>query len=242
MMSNEATPAAQPSAGTELAQGNIASFIDHTLLKPEAGEADILKVCAEAAEYRFKSVCVNPIWVKTVKTALKGSGVLTCSVVGFPLGATPTDVKTFEARGAVLDGADEIDMVINIAAARAGDKGALVEDITAVAEAVHASDAILKVIIETALLDDAQKVLACEAAVEAGADFVKTSTGFNGGGATAEDIALMRRTVGPDLGVKAAGGVRSLADAQAMIAAGATRIGASSGISIVKGEQGSSGY
>jgi deoxyribose-phosphate aldolase len=241
-MSNEATPAAQPSAGTQQVPGNIASFIDHTLLKPDASEADILKVCAEAAEYRFKSVCVNPIWVKTVKTALKGSGVLTCSVVGFPLGATPTDVKTFEARGAVLDGADEIDMVINIAAARAGDKGALVEDITAVAEAVHASDAILKVIIETALLDDAQKVLACEAAVEAGADFVKTSTGFNGGGATAEDIALMRRTVGPDLGVKASGGVRSLADAQAMIAAGATRIGASSGISIVKGEQGSSGY
>jgi deoxyribose-phosphate aldolase len=180
--------------------------------------------------------------VKTVKTALKGSGVLTCSVVGFPLGATPTDVKTFEARGAVLDGADEIDMVINIAAARAGDKGALVEDITAVAEAVHASEATLKVIIETALLTDAQKVLACEAAVEAGADFVKTSTGFNGGGATAEDVALMRRTVGPGLGVKASGGVRSLADAQAMIAAGATRIGASSGIAIVKGEQGSSGY
>ena len=242
MMSNEATPAAQPSTGTQQAPGNIASFIDHTLLKPEASEADILKVCAEAAEYRFKSVCVNPVWVKTVKKALKGSGVLTCSVVGFPLGATPTDVKTFEARGAVLDGADEVDMVINIAAARAGDKGALVEDITAVAEAVHASGAILKVIIETALLDDARKVLACEAAVEAGADFVKTSTGFNGGGATAEDIALMRRTVGPDLGVKASGGVRSLADAQAMIAAGATRIGASSGISIVKGEQGSSGY
>lgn len=241
-MSNEATPAAQPSAGTQQVPGNIASFIDHTLLKPDASEADILKVCAEAAEYRFKSVCVNPIWVKTVKTALKGSGVLTCSVVGFPLGATPTDVKTFEARGAVLDGADEIDMVINIAAARAGDKGALVEDITAVAEAVHASDAILKVIIETALLDDAGKVLACEAAAEAGADFVKTSTGFNGGGATAGDIALMRRTVGPDLGVKASGGVRSLADAQAMIAAGATRIGASSGIAIVKGEQGSSGY
>jgi deoxyribose-phosphate aldolase len=242
MMSNEATPAAQPSTGTQQVPGNIASFVDHTLLKPEASEADILKVCSEAAEYRFKSVCVNPIWVKTAKTALKGSGVLTCSVVGFPLGATPTDVKTFEARGAVLDGADEIDMVINIAAARAGDKGALVEDITAVAEAVHASDAILKVIIETALLDDDQKVLACKAAVEAGADFVKTSTGFNGGGATVEDIALMRRTVGPDLGVKASGGVRSLADAQAMIAAGATRIGASSGIAIVKGEQGSSGY
>ena len=185
---------------------------------------------------------MNPVWVKTVKTALRGSGVLTCSVVGFPLGATPTDVKVFEARGAVLDGADEIDMVINIAAARALDKGALVDDIGAVAETVHTGGAILKVIIETALLDDAQKVLACEAAVEAGADFVKTSTGFNGGGATVEDVTLMRRTVGPGVGVKASGGVRSLADAQAMIAAGATRIGASSGIAIVKGEQGSSAY
>ncbi|MET3720277.1 MULTISPECIES: deoxyribose-phosphate aldolase [unclassified Arthrobacter] len=240
-MSNEATPSVQTDAGA-VGAGNIASYIDHTLLKPEASDADILKVCAEAAEYRFKSVCVNPLWVKTVKTALKGSGVLTCSVVGFPMGATPSDVKAFEARGAVLDGADEIDMVINIAAARAGDKGALVEDISAVAEAVHASGAMLKVIIETVLLTDDQKVLACQAAVEAGADFVKTSTGFNGGGATAEDIALMRRTVGPDLGVKASGGVRSLADAQAMIAAGATRIGASSGIAIVKGEQGSAGY
>jgi deoxyribose-phosphate aldolase len=241
-MSKEATPSVETAATGVPGPGSIASFIDHTLLKPEAGEADILKVCAEAAEYHFKSVCVNPLWVKTVKKALKGSGVLTCSVVGFPLGATPTDVKTFEARGAVLDGADEVDMVINIAAARAGDKGALVEDITSVAEAVHASGAILKVIIETGLLDDPQKVLACKAAVEAGADFVKTSTGFNGGGATAEDIALMRRTVGPGLGVKASGGVRSLEDAQAMIAAGATRIGASSGIAIVKGEQGSSSY
>jgi deoxyribose-phosphate aldolase len=239
-MSNEATVHAGTAdqAGT----ADIASYIDHTLLKPEASEADVLKVCAEAAEYRFKSVCVNPIWVKTVTTALKGTGVLTCSVVGFPLGATPTDVKSFEARGAVLDGADEVDMVINIASARAGDKGALTDDITAVAETVHAGGAILKVIIETALLTDEQKVLACQAAVEAGADFVKTSTGFNGGGATAEDVALMRRTVGPGLGVKASGGVRSLADAQAMIAAGATRIGASSGIAIVKGEQGSAAY
>jgi deoxyribose-phosphate aldolase len=201
-----------------------------------------LKVCAEAVEYKFKSVCVNPIWVKTVTKALKGSGVLTCSVIGFPLGATPSDVKAFEARGAVLDGADEIDMVINMAAARANDKGALVDDITAVAEAVHAGEAILKVIIETSMLTDEQKVIACEAAVEAGADFVKTSTGFNGGGATVEDVALMRKTVGPDVGVKASGGVRSLTDAQAMIAAGATRIGASSGIAIVKGEQGSSDY
>lgn len=241
-MSNEATPSVQAVPAGAAVGGNIASYIDHTLLKPEASESDVLKVCAEAAEYGFKSVCVNPVWVKTVKTALKGSGVLTCSVVGFPLGATPTDVKAFEARGAVLDGADEVDMVINIASARAGDKGALVEDISAVAEAVHASGAILKVIIETALLTDAQKVLACEAAAAAGADFVKTSTGFNGGGATVEDIALMHRTVGPDMGVKASGGVRSLADAQAMIAAGATRIGASSGIAIVKGEQGSSAY
>ena len=244
-MSNEATTDGT-AAGTDStggqAAGTIASYIDHTLLKPEASEAEVLKVCGEAAEYHFKSVCVNPIWVKNVKTALRGSGVLTCSVIGFPLGATPSDVKAFEVRGAVLDGADEIDMVINIAAARANDKGALVDDIRAVAESVHSGGAILKVIIETALLDDAQKVLACEAAVEAGADFVKTSTGFNGGGATVEDVALMRRTVGPGLGVKASGGVRSLADAQAMIAAGATRIGASSGIAIVKGEQGSSAY
>ncbi|UXM93028.1 deoxyribose-phosphate aldolase [Paenarthrobacter sp. JL.01a] len=225
-----------------VAPANIASYIDHTLLKPEASEADILKVCAEAVEYKFKSVCVNPVWVKTVAKALRGSGVLTCSVIGFPLGATPTDVKSFEARGAVLDGANEIDMVINMASARANDKGALVDDIRAVAETVHAGEAILKVIIETSMLTDEQKVIACEAAVEAGADFVKTSTGFNGGGATVEDVALMRKTVGPELGVKASGGVRSLADAQAMIAAGATRIGASSGIAIVKGEQGSSAY
>jgi deoxyribose-phosphate aldolase len=251
-MSNEASPgtgtATSPagSPGERAGEGNgapgIAAYIDHTLLKPEASEADILKVCAEAAEYRFKSVCVNPLWVKTVKTALRGTGVLTCSVVGFPLGATPSDVKAFEARGAVLDGADEVDMVIDIAAARSSDKGALVDDIRAVAEAVHSEEAILKVIIETGLLSDDQKVLACEAAVEAGADFVKTSTGVNGGGATVEDVALLRRTVGPDLGVKASGGVRSLQDAQAMIAAGATRIGASSGIAIVKGEQGSSAY
>ncbi|MEV4952266.1 deoxyribose-phosphate aldolase [Paenarthrobacter nitroguajacolicus] len=225
-----------------VAPENIASYIDHTLLKPEASQADVLKVCAEAVEYKFKSVCVNPVWVKTVTKALKGSGVLTCSVIGFPLGATPSDVKAFEARGAVLDGADEIDMVINMASARANDKGALVDDIRAVSEVVHAGEAILKVIIETSMLTDEQKVIACEAAVEAGADFVKTSTGFNGGGATVEDVALMRKTVGPELGVKASGGVRSLADAQAMIAAGATRIGASSGIAIVKGEQGSSAY
>lgn len=221
---------------------NIASFIDHTLLKPEAAEADVLRICAEAIQYGFKSVCVNPVWVKTVHQALRESSVLTCSVVGFPLGATPTDVKVFEARGATLDGADEIDMVINIASARAGELGALVDDISAVAEAAHAGGAILKVIIETALLNDEQKVIACQAAAQAGADFVKTSTGFNGGGATAEDVALMRATVGPSIGVKASGGVRSREDAEAMIAAGANRIGASSGLAIVSGGAGTSAY
>ncbi|MCC3277261.1 deoxyribose-phosphate aldolase [Arthrobacter sp. zg-Y20] len=220
----------------------IASYIDHTLLKPEAGREDILRVCAEAAEYQFKSVCVNPLWVGTVRNALKGSGVLTCSVIGFPLGATTTEVKVFEAQGALQDGADEIDMVIDIAAARRNDRAALVRDIAAVADAVHAAGGILKVIIETSLLTDEQKVLACEASVDAGADFVKTSTGFNGGGATVEDIALMRRTVGPDLGVKASGGVRSAEDAQALIDAGATRIGASSGIAIVNGSKATSDY
>lgn len=220
----------------------IASYIDHTLLKPDASREDILAVAAEAAKYHFKSVCVNPLWVATVADALQGSGVLTCSVIGFPFGATTTAVKSFEAAGAIADGASEIDMVIDVSAARRGDRDALVADIGGVATTVHEGGAILKVIIETSLLDEAAKVLACDAAVEAGADFVKTSTGFAGGGATVDDIALMRRTVGPDLGVKASGGVRSLADAQAMIEAGATRLGASSGVAIVEGEQGTAGY
>ena len=221
---------------------DLASYIDHTLLKPDASREDVLRVCAEAVEHRFKSVCVNPVWVSTVHNALKDTGVDTCSVIGFPLGATTTEVKVFEAQGALQDGADEIDMVIDIAAARHEDRDALVRDVASVAEVVHEAGAILKVIIETALLTDEQKVLACEAAVEAGADFVKTSTGFNGGGATVQDVALMRRTVGPKLGVKASGGVRSREDALAMIDAGATRIGASSGIAIVKGGNGGSGY
>ncbi|MGA7205762.1 MAG: deoxyribose-phosphate aldolase [Specibacter sp.] len=224
------------------ANSGLAAYIDHTLLKPEASEADILRVCQEAAQYHFKSVCVNPVWVKTVNRALLGTGVLTCAVIGFPLGANNTDVKVFEARGATMDGADEVDMVINIAAARALDKETLISDISAVAEVVHAEDSLLKVIIETSLLSDAEKVLACQAAVEAGADYVKTSTGFNGGGATAADVALMRQTVGPDIGVKASGGVRSLETAREMIAAGATRIGTSSGIAIVSGGTGTSSY
>ncbi|MGP5226441.1 MULTISPECIES: deoxyribose-phosphate aldolase [Micrococcaceae] len=227
---------------TQPTGATIAAYIDHTLLKPDASREAVLKIAAEAAEYGFKSVCVNPLWVATVARALKDSNVLTCSVIGFPFGATTTAVKSFEAAGAIADGASEIDMVIDIAAARRGDRDALVADIGGVAGTVHDGGAILKVIIETSLLDDEAKVLACEAAVEAGADFVKTSTGFAGGGATAEDITLMRRTVGEGLGVKASGGVRSLADAQAMIDAGATRLGASSGVAIVEGEQGTAGY
>lgn len=229
-MSNEATSA------------NIASYIDHTILAADASRADIERICAEAAQYKFKSVCVNPLWVSTVTQALAGSGVLTCSVIGFPFGATTTASKVFEARGAIADGANEIDMVINIAAAKAGDEAALVADISAIADAVHQDGAILKVIIETSLLTDDEKVLACRASVSAGADFVKTSTGFAGGGATLEDVALMRATVGPELGVKASGGVRSLETARAMIAAGATRLGSSSGVAIVEGELGSEGY
>lgn len=227
---------------TEPTGSTIAAYIDHTLLKPDASREDILRIAAEAAQYQFKSVCVNPLWVSTVAEALQGTGVLTCSVVGFPFGATTTDSKAFEAALAIRDGAREIDMVIDIAAAKRGDKAALVADISGVVAPVHDGDAILKVIIETSLLDDAAKVLACEAAVAAGADFVKTSTGFAGGGATLADVELMRRTVGPDMGVKASGGVRSLADAQAMIRAGATRLGASSGVAIVEGEQGTAGY
>lgn len=227
---------------TTLGPREIAAYIDHTLLKPEASREQILQVAAEAREYGFASVCVNPVWVTTVAEALAGSPVKTCTVIGFALGATTTATKAFEATNAVDNGADEVDMVIDIAAARAGERERLVTDIRAVAEVAHAKGAILKVIIETSLLDDAAKVLACEAAVEAGADFVKTSTGFNGGGATVADVALMRATVGPDIGVKASGGVRSYEDAAALIEAGATRIGASSGIAIVNGGASSASY
>lgn len=212
----------------------LAKYIDHTLLKPQASREDILALCAEAAEARVKSVCVNPVWVTTVAEALAGSGVLTCTVIGFPLGATTTAAKVGETRDAVANGAHEVDMVIDIAAALAGDREALVEDIRAVADAAHEGGAILKVIIETCLLDDAAKELACSAAVAAGADFVKTSTGFSTGGATVADVGLMRRVVGPEVGVKASGGVRTRQDALDMIAAGATRIGASSALAILK--------
>src|ERR671916_229220 len=211
-----------------------ASLVDHTLLKPEASEADIRRLCEEAARHGFASVCVNPTWVRAAACHLRGSGVAVCTVVGFPLGATLADVKAYEARRAIFDGAREVDMVINIGALKSGDDCAVEDDIRAVAQVAHEYDAICKVIIETALLTDDEKVRACQAAKKAGADFVKTSTGFSKGGATVADVALMRRTVGSEMGVKAAGGVRGLEDARAMVEAGATRIGASVGVKIAQ--------
>lgn len=211
-----------------------ASLIDHTLLKPEATDSDIEKLCQEAAQFGFASVCVNPTWVKRAAEILKGSGVPVCTVIGFPLGATLPDVKAFEARRAIFNGAREVDMVINVGALKSGDICTVEDDIRAVAEAAHENGVLLKVIIETALLTDDEKVKACIASKNAGADFVKTSTGFAKGGATADDVALMRRTVGSELGVKASGGVKGIDDARAMFEAGATRIGASVGVKIAQ--------
>ena len=211
-----------------------ASLIDHTLLKPEATDEDIKKLCEEAARFRFASVCVNPTWVRAAACNLQGTGVPVCTVIGFPLGATLSDVKAYEARRAIFDGAREVDMVINVGALRSGDDCLVEHDIRLVAEAAHEYNAICKVIIETALLNDDEKVRACRAAKQAGADFVKTSTGFSKGGATVADIALMRRTVGADLGVKASGGVKGLDDARKLVEAGATRIGASVGVKIAQ--------
>src|ERR671912_146280 len=211
-----------------------ASLIDHTLLKPEATDEDIKRLCEEAARYRFASVCVNPTWVKVAACSLRGSGIPVCTVVGFPLGATLADVKAYEARRAIMDGAREVDMVINVGALKSGDDCAVEHDIRSVVEASHEHGVLVKVIIEAALLNDDEKVRACLAAKRAGADFVKTSTGFAKGGATVADVALMRRTVGPDLGVKAAGGVKGISDARAMVEAGATRIGASVGVKIAQ--------
>src|SRR5918998_206931 len=211
-----------------------AAMVDHTLLKPEASEADITRLCEEAARYGFASVCVDPSWVKTSACVLRGSGVPVCTVVGFPLGATLPDVKAYETRRAIFDGAREIDMVINIGALKSGDDCAVEYDIRAVVEAAHESGVLVKTIIEAAPLTDDEKVRACLAAKRAGADFVKTSTGFAKSGATVADVALMRRTVGPDLGVKAAGGVKNIDDARAMVEAGATRIGASVGVRIAQ--------
>ncbi|MNJ26395.1 Deoxyribose-phosphate aldolase 2 [compost metagenome] len=220
---------------------SIAGMIDHTLLRSDATKEEIRKLAEEAKEYGFASVCVNPVWVAYAAEQLSGSEVKVCTVIGFPLGAATSKAKAYETADAINNGAAEIDMVINIGALKSRDEAAVLHDIKAVVDAA-AGKALVKVIIETALLTDDEKVRACELAVQAGAHFVKTSTGFQGGGATAEDVALMRRTVGPNVGVKASGGVRSLDDVNKMVEAGATRIGASSGVQIAKGEQGTGSY
>ncbi len=219
---------------------DIASIIDHTLLKPEATEDDIKKVCAEAIEYKFKSVCINTSYVSLVSRLLSGSGVVTCCVVGFPLGASSTRAKVDETYDALKNGAKEIDMVINIGALKSGDWNTVKRDIEGVTNACKGR-ALVKVILETSLLNDEEKIRACTIAKMAGADFVKTSTGFNKGGATIEDIILMRKVVGPNMGVKASGGIRDTETARAMIEAGANRLGTSSGINIVKGTKPTTG-
>ena len=228
--------AARVSASEKLSKVDpaVAALIDHTILKPEATRDDVLKVCREARQYNFASVCVNPFWVPLVRSELAGSPVKVCTVVGFPLGATSTEAKVCETENSIRAGAQEIDMVINVGALRSGDTSAVQKDIAAVARAAHAGGAILKVILETSLLNDEQKTTACKLAQSAGADFVKTSTGFSTAGATAHDIALMRAAVGPNMGVKASGGIRTLQDLQTMAAAGATRIGASASVKIVE--------
>ena len=211
----------------------LAKYIDHTLLRTDAQRADVAKLIEEAKAYHFASVCVSPIWVSYVSEALRDTGIKTCTVIGFPQGATPSAVKAFETKQAVADGADEVDMVIAVGRLKDGDDAYVKADIEAVVQAAGGK-ALTKVIIETCLLTDEEKRRACLLAKEAGADFVKTSTGFASGGATAADVRLMRASVGETMGVKAAGGVRTRADAEAMLAAGATRLGTSSGVKIVE--------
>ncbi|CAM2802069.1 deoxyribose-phosphate aldolase [Streptococcus mutans] len=218
----------------------INQYIDHTLLKPESRQDQIDKLIREAKTYNFASVCINPTWVSYAAKALEGTDIKVCTVIGFPLGATTSAVKAFETKDAISHGADEVDMVINIGQAKSGHFAFVEEDIRAVVEA--SGGKLVKVIIETCLLTDKEKIKACQAAVAAGADFVKTSTGFSTAGARLDDVRLMRQTVGPDVGVKAAGGTRSLEDAQAFIEAGATRIGTSAGVTIMEGKQTNSGY
>lgn len=210
----------------------LASYIDHTLLKPEATESQIRVLCAEARQWRFASVCVNPRWAATAAEELRGSRVKVCTVIGFPLGASVSAVKEFEARRAVADGADELDMVVSVGDLKAGRDEYVRSDIAAVVRGAQGRT--VKVIIEACLLTDEEKARACRLAAAAGADFVKTSTGFSKGGATVHDVALMRAVVGPDVGVKAAGGIHTRAEAEEMIAAGATRIGASAGAAICR--------
>jgi deoxyribose-phosphate aldolase len=212
----------------------MAKMIDHTLLKADASQDQIAQLCYEASKYGFAAVCVNPSYVKLCSQLLKGTPVHVCTVVGFPLGATPPEVKAYETQQAIDDGATEIDMVINIGALKSKDYALVERDIATVARSCHAGGALLKVIIEAALLTDEEKVIACQLSKVAGADYVKTSTGFGPGGATSHDVALMRQVVGPEMGIKAAGGIKTFQDAQAMVAAGATRIGASAGVKILQ--------
>ena len=216
------------------APASVAALIDHTLLKPDATRTQIEELCREAAQFGFATVCVNPTWVALSARLLKGSGTLVCSVVGFPLGATTPDVKAYEARRAIFDGAREIDMVINVGALKSADLRTVEIDIEAVTGACRECGVVSKVIIEAALLSEDEKVTACTLAKAAGADYVKTSTGFGPGGATPADVALMRRVVGAGMGIKAAGGIRDYETVKAMVAAGATRVGASAGVRIVK--------
>jgi deoxyribose-phosphate aldolase len=213
---------------------SIAKLIDHTLLRPEATRADILQLCREALEHHFASVCVNAYWVPLAASQLAGSDVKVCTVVGFPLGATSTEAKVGETEAALRAGAQEIDMVLNIGALRGDDDRAVEEEIALVAAASHRGGAIVKVILETALLNDDQKIVACKLAQMAGADFVKTSTGFSSSGATVHDVELMRRAVGPEMGVKASGGIRTIEELLKMVTAGANRIGASAGVKIIE--------
>jgi deoxyribose-phosphate aldolase len=220
--------------------GSVSGMIDHTLLKPDASRGEIETLCREAAEFQFATVCVNPAWVALAAARLKGTGVGVCSVVGFPLGATTPDVKHYETRRVIFDGATEVDMVINVGALKSGDLRLVERDVESVVQPCRDAGAISKVIIEAAYLTDEEKITACTLAKAAGADFVKTSTGFGPGGATVADVALMRRIVGAGMGVKAAGGVRDLEGLKAMVAAGASRVGASAGVKIVREARGES--
>jgi deoxyribose-phosphate aldolase len=237
VVTNGATRIAYHGRGDDVPR-DLAQYIDHTLLRPDATAADIDRLCDEAREHGFAAVCINPAWVRRAADRLRGTGVPVASVIGFPFGATTSEVKALEARRAIRDGAREIDMVINVGALKSGMRDVVREDIARVSDACHESGVLNKVIIETALLTDEEKVVACHLAREAKADFVKTSTGYSSGGATVFDVALMREVVGPRMGVKASGGIRTAEDVQDMIAAGATRIGASAGVRIVTGERG----
>jgi deoxyribose-phosphate aldolase len=227
-------------AGVHGACGTLAQYIDHTLLKPTATDEQVREVCEQATKYHFASVCINPAFVPLAASMLKGSGVKVCTVIGFPLGSSTSETKAFETRDAVAKGADEIDMVINIGKLKSGDFEFVCNDIRTVVQSSNGR--VVKVIIETSVLTDDEKVAACILSKAAGADFVKTSTGFGGGGATPEDVALMRKTVGSELGVKASGGVRDCEGAEKLIAAGASRLGASASVSIVEGRKSNASY